>query len=131
MLSSTRSSPLDDIEFLAGSEHRVTALAALARGPRSRADLQALTGASASTTGRTLHEFEERRWIRKNGHRFETTQLGAFVAAGMQELIERIETERKLRDVWQWLPTEASGFTVEMGSSAVLTDARADDPTAR
>lgn len=128
MLSNTTSSPLDDIEFLARSEHRVTALAALARRPQSRAGLQTLTEASTSTIGRTLREFEDRHWIRRDGHQFEATQLGAFVALGMRELIERLETEHKLRDVWQWLPTEAKGFTIEMASNAVVTDAAADDP---
>lgn len=128
MLTKSKVTPLDDIEFLARSEHRVTALAALARRPRTRADLLEMTTASASTIGRTLREFETRRWIRRDGHRFETTQLGAFVAAGMEALIERLETEQQLRDVWQWLPSEASGFTVEMASSAVVTAAAADDP---
>ena len=128
MLPSTTDSPLDDIGFLARSEHRVTALTALAERPRSRADLQTLTGASTSTIGRTLREFEQRRWISRNGHRFEATRLGAFVASGMQELVERLETEHDLRSVWQWLPTEASGFTVEMGVGAVVTNAEIDDP---
>ena len=128
MLSHTTTPALDDIEFLARSEHRVTALAALARRPQSRADLRALTEASASTIGRMLREYEERNWVSRDGHQFEATQLGAFVASGMRELIERIETEQQLRDVWQWLPTEASGFTFEMGSSAVVTVAEADDP---
>ena len=126
--SSTMKHSLDDIQFLVRSEHRVTALAALAERPQSRADLRAVTGASPSTIGRTLREFEERQWIRRDGHRFEATQLGAFVAAGLRELVERIETEQKLRDVWKWLPTEASGFTIEMGADAVVTDAGADDP---
>ncbi|WP_049916963.1 helix-turn-helix transcriptional regulator [Halogeometricum pallidum] len=128
MLPRTTDTPLDDIEFLARSDHRVTVLAALVRRPQSRADLQTMTAASTSTIGRTLREFEDRQWISKDGHQFEATQLGAFVAAGIQELIERLETEQAVRDVWQWLPTEASGFTVEMASKAVVTDARADDP---
>ena len=130
MSSRTTVSPLSEIEFLARSEHRVTALAALAERPQSRADLQALTEASASTIGRTLREFEERKWISKDGHQFEATQLGAFVASGMQALIERLETEQKLRNVWQVLPTEASGITIEMGSNAVVSVAKADDPYA-
>ncbi|MCU4740569.1 MarR family transcriptional regulator [Halobacteria archaeon AArc-m2/3/4] len=128
MLSHTTSDPLDDIEFLARSEHRVTALAALAEGPQSRADLQTLTGASASTIGRTLREFEHRRWSKRDGHRFEATQLGTFVASGLQDLLDRIETEHTLRDVWQWLPTEESGFTLEMGTDAVVTEATVTDP---
>lgn len=128
MLPRNTTSPLDDIEFLARSEHRVTALAALARRPQSRADLQALTEASTSTIGRTLREFEERNWIRRDGHQFEATRLGAFVASGMRELIEQIETEQQLRDVWQWLPTETSGFTIEMGANATVTVAEVDEP---
>lgn len=129
MLSkTTNSSPLDDIEFLARSEHRVTALAALARRPQTRADLLELTEASSSTIGRTLREFEARHWISKEGHHYEATELGAFVASGMRELIERMETEQTLRDVWQWLPSETSGFTIEIASDATVTGAGADDP---
>lgn len=128
MLPSTKNSPLGDVEFLARSAHRVTALAALARRPQSRADLQALTGVSRSTIGRTLHEFEERQWVRRDGHEFEATPLGAFVAAGMQELLERLETEHTLRDAWKWLPTEPGGFTTEMAAGAVVTTAEPDDP---
>ena len=128
MLSSATSSPLDDVEFLARSAHRVDALAALASRPRSRADLRELTGVSRSTIGRTLREFDDRHWIRRDGHRYEATQLGAFVATGLQDLIDRLETERTLREVWQWLPIEADGFTIEMAADAVVTVAETDDP---
>ena len=125
---SRSNSPLDDVEFLARSDHRVIALAALARRPQSRADLLAMTGVSQSTIGRTLRAFEERNWIRRTGNHYEATQLGAFVATGMRELIDRLETERPLRDVWQWLPSEANGFTIEIVSDAVVTVAEIDDP---
>lgn len=128
MLSRATSTPLDDIEFLARSDHRVTALVALASRPRDRPELLEITGASTSTIGRTLREFENRRWVRREGHRFEATQLGRFVASGIEELMGRIETVNDLRDVWKWLPTEESGFTVEMGSSAVVTEATVDEP---
>jgi len=65
MISRGENSPLDDIEFLARSDHRVTALDALATRPQSRTDLRELTGVSRSTVGRTLREFEARRWIRR------------------------------------------------------------------
>lgn len=128
MGSSVTSSPLNDVEYLARSDHRVTALSALARRPQSRSDLLAVTGVSQSTIGRTLRAFEDRRWIRRNGRHYEATQLGAFVTAGMEELIDRLETEQALRDIWHWLPTETSGFTVEMWSDAVVTTAESDDP---
>lgn len=121
-------SPLDEIEFLARSEHRVTSLDALAERPRTRGELRSRTGASRSTIGRMLREFERRRWIRREGHRYETTQLGGFVAAGMRELIDRIETEQELRDVWHLLPIEGIGLSIETASDAVVTVAEVDDP---
>ena len=124
----TTSTPLDDIEFLARSDHRVTALAALARRPQSRADLRAMTGVSQSTIGRILRAFEDRHWIRRDGQYYEATKLGTFVAEGIRELIDRLETEQSLRDIWQWLPSETSGFTIEMIAEAVVTVAKADDP---
>lgn len=128
MLLDSSSSPLDDIEFLARSPHRVVALEAMAEKPQFRADLRATTGASSSTIGRMLREFEERHWIRKDGNRYEATELGAFVAAGMTDLIDRIETERKLRDIWPWIPDEAGRFAIEVGTDAIVTVAEADDP---
>lgn len=121
-------SALDEIAFLTRSEHRVTALVALAERPRSRADLRETTGASSSTIGRTLREFEDRQWITKRGALYEATRLGAFVASSVTELLDRIETERKLRDVWHWFPIEANHLSIEAVSDAVVTVAEVDDP---
>ncbi|NHN41616.1 MarR family transcriptional regulator [Halorubellus sp. JP-L1] len=128
MLSSASTGPLDDVEFLVRSEHRVDALGALATRPRTRADLLSLTGVSQSTIGRTLRAFEDRNWIRRNGKYYEATKPGAFVAVGVRELLDRVETERRLRDVWRLLPNEADGFGIEMCTDAVVTVARAADP---
>ncbi|WP_306058333.1 helix-turn-helix transcriptional regulator [Natronococcus wangiae] len=126
--TTARSTAIDDVAYLTRSEHRIAVLEALAERPRSRADLRELTGVSSSTIGRTLREFEERRWIRRNGHRYETTQLGAFVASGMVELLERFETERRLRDVWRLLPAEVRNLRLETLADAVVTAAAVDDP---
>lgn len=128
MTNTTTSTPLEDLEFLARSEHRVTVLETLVEEPTSRAALRATTGASRSTIGRALRAFEDRNWIRKVGNRYEATQLGAFVAAGLGDLLARLETERTLRDAWPLLPPEASGFTVEMAAGAVVTVAEAAAP---
>ena len=128
MIPRTTSTSLDEVAFLARSDHRVTALAALARRPQSRADLVAMTGVSQSTIGRTLRAFEDRNWIHRDGQYYETTRLGTFVAEGIRELIDRFEIEHSLRDIWQWLPSEASGFTIEIISDAVVTVAEAADP---
>lgn len=121
-------SSFDDIAYLTRSEHRAPTLIALTVRPRSRSELWEMTGASESTIRRTLTEFEKRQWIRRNKYKYEATRLGKFVASTMAELIERFETEKKLREVWQWLPSEADGFTVEMCTGAEITPAKADDP---
>lgn len=130
MIICDTSTALEDVEFLARSEHRVDTLTALAERPRSRSALRELTGASSSTVSRMLREFETRRWIVRTGHEYEATELGSFVASGMKDLLERLDTERKLRDVWERLPTAEEGFTLEMASSAVVTVSSADDPYA-
>lgn len=113
--------PLDEIEFLARSEHRVEVLDTLAERPQSRADLRTMTGASSSTIRRLLCEFEERCWIERNEHEYEATPLGGFVAEGLMALLGRMETERTLRAVWRWFPTEEIGFDVELFADAVVT----------
>lgn len=121
-------SPIDDIAYLVRSEHRVPTLVALTVRPRSRSELWEMTGVSSSTIRRTLSEFEDRNWIRRRGYQYETTKLGAFIASAMAELIEQVDIERNLRDVWEWLPGEDSGFQIEMCADAVVTVAEADNP---
>ncbi|ADJ14619.1 helix-turn-helix transcriptional regulator [Halalkalicoccus jeotgali] len=118
----------EDVAFLTRSQHRTVVLDALADRPRDRRDLRTLAGVSASTICRTLREFETRCWIRKDGHRYEATQLGAFVARGTVELIDRIETERRLRDVWPLLAIREGDLGIGALSDAVVTVAAADDP---
>jgi predicted transcriptional regulator len=112
--------PVEEIEFLARSEHRVNALGALAAGPQSRDDLRVMIGASNATVGRLLSEFDKRTWIKRDVHRYELTPLGEFIANGFFDLVERFETERSIRDIWQWFPTDL-GFTIEMFSGATVT----------
>lgn len=128
MSSPTTDVPIDDISYLTRSGHRVPTLVALTVRPRSRSELWEMAGVSKSTIRRTLSEFEARDWIHKEGYKYEATQPGSFIASAMVDVIERVETEQKLRDVWKWLPGEDSGFTVEMCSDAVVTVADADNP---
>lgn len=113
-------SPIREIEFLASSEHRIGVMDALAEGGCDRADLQAATGAHKSTISRVLGDLEERRWIERSGPVYELTPLGAFVADRFAGLREAMETEAKLRDVWQWLPREMDGFSVDLLADAVV-----------
>lgn len=121
-------SALDDMEFLARSDHRVEVLDLLRNGPHQRDELREKTGASSSTLGRVLNELEDRSWIERTGQQCEVTQLGAYVVAGTTALLERLGHERRLRDVWQWLPNELPGFSVEMLADANVTVVDPGDP---
>ncbi|WP_254767198.1 helix-turn-helix transcriptional regulator [Salinilacihabitans rarus] len=121
-------SPTGDIAYLARSRHRIPTLVALTERPRSRPELCELTGVSPSTMRRTLDEFEDRIWIRKDGYQYLATRLGEAIAAGVEELLERVETERKLRDVWHWLPDEVGAFPIETWADLTVTVAEPDVP---
>lgn len=121
-------SPIVDIAYLARSEHRISTLVALTERPRSRSELCELTGVSSSTMRRTLDEFNDRLWIRKDGYQYAATRLGEAIASGMEDLIERVETERELRSVWQWLPDAISEFPFETWSELTVTVAEPDAP---
>lgn len=114
-------SSLEDIEFLARSTHRVAVLDALAEGPRDRDDLRGATGASSPTMGRILADFEERRWIVRDGRTYVLTPLGEFVADRFSGLREAMETEQKLRDVYPWLPREMEGFSIDLFADPVVS----------
>ena len=124
----TPDSPFGDIAYLWRSEHRILALVAMAERPRTRAELGEVTGVSSSTIRRTLNEFEDRVWITRDGSQFAATRLGEAIAVGAQELIDRVETERTLREVWHWLPEEVSEFPIETWSDLTVTVADRDVP---
>ena len=121
-------SSIGDIAYLARSEHRVPTLVALTERPRSRSELSELTGVSSSTIRRTLDEFEDRIWIRKEGYQYRATRLGEVMASGIEDLIEQVETERKLRDIWHWLPEEVNEFRIETWEAMTITVAEPDSP---
>lgn len=124
----TTDSPIDDIAYLTRSEHRIPTLVALTERPRSRSELCELAGVSSSTMRRTLDEFEDRTWIRKDGYQYVATCLGQAIASGMEDLLNQVETERKLRNICHLLPDEVIEFTIEMSSETTVTVADHDAP---
>ncbi|RQG92244.1 helix-turn-helix transcriptional regulator [Natrarchaeobius chitinivorans] len=112
---------LDDIEFLVSSTHRVGVLDALTSGPCDRTDLRTTTGASAPTMGRILSDFQERHWVERDGNVYRLTGLGEFVAAQFQEFVAAMAHQRRLREVWPWLPTEIDGFSIELFTDVVVS----------
>lgn len=121
-------SPIDDTAYLARSEYRAPTLVALAVRPRSRFKLWEMAGVSESAIRRTLREYEDRGWVQRTGYQYETTELGGFIAASVADLIERFETEQRLRAVWDCLPGEEHSFSFDMITDATVTVADAGDP---
>ena len=118
-------SAIDDIAYLTRSEHRLPTLVALADRPRSRPELCELTEMSSATIGRTLDEFKTRRWVQKAGHNLQATFLGERIASWTEELLRRVETEHKLRDIYHQLPREVIEFALEMRSTVTVNEADA------
>lgn len=114
-------SPIEEIEFIARSDHRTGVLDALADGPRDRNELYDATGASAPTMGRILADFEDRQWVARDGRRYDLTPLGEFVAEQFDDFRTAMDTQQRLRDVWQWLPMEIDGFDFELFEDPVIS----------
>lgn len=112
---------LEEIEFLALSENRIEVLAAVSQEPLTRGELATVADASQPTLSRILGDFEERNWIEKTGSRYEATATGRLVATGITDLWETMETERKLRDVVDWLPTDEITFDLSHLHDAEIT----------
>lgn len=113
-------SPIEDIEFLAGSAYRANALRELTHEPCDRDTLRAVTGASKATIGRMLNELEERNWIERDGYVYRLTDPGRVVGEAFLALVDTVETEQSLREVWQYLPHDLPGFTISHFTDAVV-----------
>ncbi|ELY50195.1 helix-turn-helix transcriptional regulator [Natronolimnohabitans innermongolicus] len=111
----------DDIEFLVSSDHRVGVLEALARDPCTRDELRTATGASSPTMGRILSDFQERHWIDRDGQTYRLTGLGEFVASRFEEFKSAMAYQRRLCEIWPWLPHEIDGFSVELFTDVVVS----------
>lgn len=123
-------SSLGDIEFLARSPYRVAVLNALMAGPRDRDALRMASGASSPTLGRILSDFERRGWLVRTGQEYELLLLGTFVAEGVLDLLARMNTARKLRDVARWLPVDTFAFELDCLADATVTLPTRSDPLA-
>jgi len=112
---------LDEIEFLALSTNRVDVLSQLAKRPQTRQELGAATGASQPTLGRILRDFEERHWVTPGPDGYEATPTGRLVADGFGDFYSLLETERKLREIVEWLPTEELTFDLRALQESTIT----------
>lgn len=119
--------PLDDVDFLARSRHRVQVLRTLASGPRTRGDLHDETGISQPTLGRVLGAFEDRNWVARRGHEYTLTPFGELVFEAFAELLSTVETVQRLGDVIQQFPTDQIDFDIRQFGDATVTTPEAGD----
>jgi len=112
---------LEEIEFLSLSSNRVDVLTRLADSPQTRQELGVSTDASQPTLGRIIRDFEERNWISRTAEGYEATATGRLVADGIEELYGLVETELKLREFVDWLPTEELTFDLRQLRDAAIT----------
>ncbi|NGM67972.1 ArsR family transcriptional regulator [Natronolimnobius sp. AArcel1] len=112
---------LEEIEFLSLSPNRVAVLGLLAEESHTRTELAGETGASQATLGRILSDFADRSWITRAGSEYRATATGCLVAAGFDDLQTILETERKLRTIVEYLPSEEFEFDIRRLSDATIT----------
>lgn len=122
--------PLDDIAFLARSNHRIDVLGELVDGDRTRRELREATGVSRPTLGRMLAGFEERGWVREVGREYSLTPLGSTVAGEFADLMATVETTQQLRDLAPALPLASMDFDLRCLAGADITTPSSTDATA-
>lgn len=125
--------PLDDIEYLVRSEHRIRVLDMLAAEPRTRADLMDATGVSRVTMGRMLGDMENKGWIKREGQQYRITSFAQLLADDLDRLLSTAGMAQRLRDANRWLPlaeldidlrwlSEATVVLPERGNSVAPMD---------
>lgn len=121
------STPLEDVSFLARSDHRVEVLQTLASGPRRRPDLHAETEIPQPTLGRILGGFEDRNWAERRNGEYALTALGELVAERFERLLDTVATVQRLGDVLVQLPTDEIDFDVRAFADAAVWEPEPGD----
>ncbi|MFB6172979.1 MAG: helix-turn-helix transcriptional regulator [Haloarculaceae archaeon] len=122
--------PLDEIVFLARSANRIEVLRTLTEGAYTRRELGAAVEASQPTVGRVLNDLAERKWVAYDGERYRATATGELVEAGITDLRARLAAEIGLRDVVDWLPTDAIDVDLRAFRDATITTPTGTRPNA-
>ena len=123
----TDRTPLDDIEYLARSRHRVSVLECLESGACTRAALHDETEISQPTLGRVLAGLQTRNWVAQHGQEYSLTSLGRLLAEEFADLLETVETIQELSDLTSVLPIEQLDFDIRLLGDATITTAKPTD----
>lgn len=117
----TMADALDDIRFLADSEHRAVVLDSLASESLTREELRDLTDASSATVGRVVQSFANRGWLVRDGTNYSLTTLGEFVARSFGGLHRDMELARELNELLSRVPLAEIGVDVDRLVDASVT----------
>lgn len=127
-------SPIGLVGFVTRSTNRVATIRALVDGPQTRPELQETTGIPRATLSRILADFWKQDLLTKDGHHYQLSTLGEYLASQLDSMAERIETIRRLQSIEQWLPVDAFDFDlVDLSDAEVIRQTPADPhaPVAR
>jgi predicted transcriptional regulator len=103
---------LEEASFLVRSPHRIQILEALEHEAQTRSSLTEATDVSRVTIGRSLGEMVDRRWLTQANGRYHLQPLGRLVLRATETFLDTLDTQERLRDVVDLLPTEDVGFDV-------------------
>ncbi|WP_135830128.1 helix-turn-helix transcriptional regulator [Halorussus halobius] len=81
---------IEQVRFLAASEHRVAALGALGSSPLSPAQLREDLDVSRATVHRILDSFEEFGWVRRGDDGYRATAAGRIVLRRFDDVRETV-----------------------------------------
>lgn len=123
-------SSIDDIAFIARSDHRIDVLTELADGDRTRQELRDATGIIQPTLGRVLNGFDDRDWIQKNGSAYSLTPFGSVLVEQFEEMVAVVETMRLFRGASHHLPLDEMDFDLRRFGYARITTPTTTDAMA-
>lgn len=123
--------PVENIELLARSEHRVRILDLLCEhGSLEKHALGSRLDASRTTVGRNLAALEEQGWIRRTNGDCTITRQGELVAKAFDDLVGEVELAAKLQSFMQWVPDGSLDLDLSLLADAEVTLAQPGDPWA-
>ena len=119
--------PLDTLEYLTRSDHRLGVLNAVRESPRTREDLRDIVDASRVTVGRIIADLEDRGWIARDGRAYEATPEGRYVAGEVTRVVENLRSFESLPPVREWCPGDEPDFELSRLSDAAVVTAHEGD----
>lgn len=122
---------VSDIDFLAGSRHRLRILNLL-RGPEamSRRNVRASVDASRATVRRTLEGLLSRGWVESTEDGYRVTAAGELVATEFTRLSETLRLTEEFAPLLEHVPPSSFDIEPEWLAGAELTVSTAAEPYA-